>query len=145
MTVRVGTGSAAVDPSALRVAGVEPVRIMLGTGSTAVEVWRASVYPASATWSSTISTSLSTKASHTIAEAGSFLITHSVPMPSGAGTVTANIVGPWGTTSGSASTSTSIATTTRTLAVGNVINFQARCATPGSFSASGTWSIVKQS
>ena len=41
MPVRIGTGTGAVDPSALRVAGVEPTRIMVGTGSAAVEVWSA--------------------------------------------------------------------------------------------------------
>lgn len=41
MPVRIGTGSSAVDPSALRVAGVAPSKIMLGTGTSAVEVWTA--------------------------------------------------------------------------------------------------------
>ena len=41
MPVRIGTGTGAVDPSALRVAGVSPTRIMVGTGSAAVEVWSA--------------------------------------------------------------------------------------------------------
>ena len=41
MTVRIGTGSASVDPSALRVAGAAPSKIMLGTGSAAVQVWSA--------------------------------------------------------------------------------------------------------
>ena len=41
MTVRIGTGSAAVDPAELRVAGMAPSKIMLGTGSSSVEVWTA--------------------------------------------------------------------------------------------------------
>lgn len=45
MTVRIGTGSAAVDPSTFRVGGVLPSRIMLGTGTAAVEVWPPPLVP----------------------------------------------------------------------------------------------------
>lgn len=72
MTVRIGTGSAAVDPSALLVAGVAPSKIMLGTGTGAVEVWAAR-YVATITGpavSATSSTSLSLVLSHTVTGGG---------------------------------------------------------------------------
>lgn len=39
MSVKVGTGSGAVDLSTVRVGGIETQKIMLGTGTSAVEVW----------------------------------------------------------------------------------------------------------
>lgn len=41
--VRIGTGTAAVDPSALRLAGVAPSKIMMGTGAGAEQVWPTAV------------------------------------------------------------------------------------------------------
>ena len=133
-----------MDPSALRVAGVEPTRIMVGTGSTAVEVWSATIYPQSGTWpASGMDTSLTTYATHTINENGTYTISHDVTKTSGSSTVVAAIAGPWGTTSGSASSGTSTASTVRTLSQGNVVSFQASRGGSISNFASGSWSIVK--
>lgn len=48
MPVKVGTGSGAVDPSVLHLGGAEAQKIMVGTGSSAVEAW-ANFYEASGT------------------------------------------------------------------------------------------------
>ena len=144
MPVRIGTGTGAVDPSALRVAGVEPTRIMVGTGSAAVEVWSASIYPQSGTWGPVAMTgSATTYATHTINEPGTYTIAHDVTRTSGSGSVVAAIAGPWGTTSGSQVLGTSTASTVRTLSQGDVINFQASRSGSLSNNASGAWSITK--
>ena len=127
----------------VRVAGVQAQRVMLGTGSTAVEVWSASVYPLTGTWGPlTIQDfGLVTWASHTITEPGSFTITHTATLSLGAN---AGITTPAGTVTGNPVHSNggiSTATTTVTLSVGAVVQFQ----TNGGYltTASGTWSITK--
>ena len=125
----------------VRVAGVQAQRVMLGTGSIAVEVWSASIYPLTGTWGPLTVNEFNwvTRASHTITESGTFIITHVGTMPVG-GTV--NIVTPAGTVTGDLSgAGTSTATTTVTLNAGNVVQFQ----TIGLYglTASGTWSITK--
>ena len=47
MSVKVGTGSGAVDLSTLRLGGAEAQKIMVGTGSSAIEAWSSSLYWAS--------------------------------------------------------------------------------------------------
>ena len=142
MPIKIGTGSSAVDLSNLKVAGVEPTRIMVGTGSTAVEVWSASIYPLSGTWgpSSVVSFSYITWDSHTIAESGSYTLTHTITRASGSGGLTSRIAGPWGNSTGN-SGSTSTVTTTRTLNAGDTISFQVGQSTSGT--ATGSWSVVK--
>lgn len=79
MPVRVGTGSSAVDLSALRVAGVAPSKIMLGTGTSAVEAWSARP---TGSWSGgelILSQNLETTLlSHTVSAPGRASITGSV-------------------------------------------------------------------
>ena len=112
------------------------------TGQTSWTHTYPSAYPQSGTWQSSLTTSATTYASHTIAESGTYTITHSVDRIGSSGTLQAFIQGPWGTTSGSLSSSTSTASTTRTLTAGNVINFQA-LRSIGPHTGSGSWSIVK--
>ena len=126
----------------VRVAGVQAQRVMLGTGSTAVEVWAASIYPLSGTWGPLTMNEyfMATRASHTIIESGTFTITHIGALPQDA---RVNIVTPSGTVTGNQAPGgggTSIATTTVTLSVGAVVQFQA---SGYGRNASGTWSITK--
>lgn len=98
-----------------------------------------SIYPMSGEWSGLPATP-QVMESHTIAEAGSFTIRHEVtghglPFSWGA------IRGPWGATSGT-DADPSIATVTRTLAVGAVIDFMGGSGLT-TFQVTGSWSIMK--
>ena len=79
MPIKIGTGSSAVDLSNLKVAGVEPSRIMVGTGSGAVEVWP-SRYTATVTGPNTTPTrdEWVPVVSHTVTSLGVSLISGSV-------------------------------------------------------------------
>ena len=116
--------------------GTAPVKkIMRGT----VEVWSSSPYPVSGTWQSPLTASAATYADHTIADDGSYTLTHTV---TGGGQYTnAMIADPYGSTSGPLGPP-STATLTRTLAAGDLIRFLAAALAP-SGTASGSWSIVK--
>ena len=126
------------EPSAIYRGTVPVKKIMRGT----VEVWSAtppSIYPVSGTWNSALTNSVATYADHTIAEDGSYTLTHTVT--GGSLNTSAAIAGPWGTTNGSAGASSTV-TTTRTLAAGDLIKFQAVGFILSGI-ASGSWSIVK--
>ena len=127
-----------LEPSAIYRGTVPVKKIMRGT----IEVWSAtspSVYPVSGTWNSAITSSATTYASHTIAEDGAYTITHTVT--GGGMYMTALIDGPWGSTTGPFGPP-STATTTQTLAAGDLIEFRAGALIP-SGAAFGSWSIVK--
>ena len=132
--IRIGTGTSAVDPSALRVAGVSPSKIMLGTGSAAVEVWSASPYPATGAFEIVNGAAFQPYEvfSHTVVESGNFTAT----ITRESGEVTAY---QWTLNGGSATTGP-----TRTftgLSVGDTI--VAGAIHTGAMNLSGTWSVVK--
>lgn len=107
----------------------------------AVEMWSASAYPASGSWQATLTATGVTYAAHTVSESGTYAISHTV---TGAGQYTvAYIRGPLSTNSVQGDVGPpSTASTTRALAVGDVIEFRANSLSP-SGNSTGSWSITK--
>lgn len=142
MSIKIGTGSAAVDLSSLRASGIAVNRVMVGTGSAAVAAWVNTIYPLFGSWGSlTFSGTRRVQFTHVIAETGTYSFSHMVSRTGGAGSIRAHITGPWGTTSGSSSTSTSSASTTgRALTAGQTIYMESDGLNNTS---SGTWTIAK--
>ena len=133
MAIRRGSST----PSAIYRGATAVQKVMRGT----VEVWAATIYPQSGTWGpQSLPSSRATYASHTIAETGSYTITHAVTRTAGFGSVRGHIAGPWGSTDGPSTTPTSTASTTQSLTAGQVVNMDA---TGGNNTGSGSWSIVK--
>lgn len=125
--------------------GVTPTKIMRGTVPVkriyrgGVMVWP---YPAVGTWGPlSLTTSQTTYASHTFVEAGSYTVTHTVY---GANTnlrARINWSGGFEVSTSADGTSSTISTT-RSFAIGAVVDFAA-FHTSGSGTARGTWRIVK--
>lgn len=132
----------------LRRGGQAVKKIMRGTTAVkkvyrgTVLVWASTIYPQSGSWGPTaLSTGYTTVSDHTVAEDGTYTLTHTIPSTAGVN-VTARIVGPWGTTTGNAAPNigeSSTATTSQTITAGAAIQFQAA----GSGSNTGSWSITK--
>lgn len=145
MTLMYGQGGGSGDPITMppddyRLGGVRPLKLMLGTGTTAVEMW-ANIYPVSGSWPSTSTSSeFSTYGSHTIAASGTYTVTLTVIRTFGALTVTSRLSGLGGTLDGPSSTTSTVATT-RDFPMGSVITFQASGS--NGLSASGSWSVVR--
>lgn len=123
-------------------------KIMRGTTAVkkvyrgTVLIWEATIYPQSGTWGPTaLSTGYTAVATHTVAETGTYTLTHTIPSTAGAN-VTVRIAGPWGTSTGNlvpTAGGSSTVTTSQTITAGAAIQFQAA----GSGSNTGSWSITK--
>ena len=119
--------------------GTSPVkRVYRGT----TLVWEPTIYPQSGSWGPTaLETAYITVASHTIAETGTYTLTHTIPT-TGGGNVITRVTGPWGSSTGNLAPTiggSSTVTTSQSLTAGASIAFQAS----GSGPNSGTWSITK--
>ena len=134
------SGTPGYNASVTVTATAQPGYELVGTASWSHTF--SSAYPVSGSWPTrTLSTAFRTESSHTITEPGIYTISHEVTRESGFIPVQSRISGPWGNTVGTQG-NTSTALTTQTLAVGQIVNFQAIAGINGQ-SGSGTWSIVK--
>ena len=133
MGVRRGTAT----PSKVYRGTVPVKKIMRGT----VEVWSASIYPLSGTWTGTVAPYAEGTATHTIVEAGNYTLTWEVNSTNGA-FAEAQIRTPTGSSSGGY-VNPSRATYTGALSPGNVVTFAYFNADVISANAVGSWSIVK--
>ena len=126
--------------------GATPTRIMRGTAAVA-RVYRGTSmvwpYPAVGAWGPlSLTTSQTTYASHTFIEAGSYTITHTAYGDNPALRVRINWAAGEFALGSNYSGGSVTASTTRTFAVGDVVDFAA-FHTSGSGTARGTWRIVK--
>lgn len=137
MTVRL----AGVEAHDIMVAGVQALKVMVGTGSAAVETWYRT---ARGSFETTLSATITTYATHTIIDAGTYTITYTVTTITGstshvratlAATGMETISGPMG--------SPSTITVTVPFAAGATINFRASVALGYSATARCEWSVAK--
>lgn len=141
MPVRFGNTT----PKGFRFGSTTVKRLALG----AVQIWVNTIYPQTGSWYGVSggNTGFTDRATHTIAEPGSYtLYIEARTYVNQFNNTQARISGPWGTVTGSSVTKSasgpspwSTATTTQTLAVGDLIRFQ----TSTTSATEGSWSIVK--
>lgn len=133
-------GQAAVE--AIMVADVAARRVMVGVGNAAVEAWYA---PARGEFTRDLTNIITTYATHTIIDAGTYTITYRLTTNTGStsqiratldGSSFEQILGQMG--------SPSVITTTQTLPAGATLSFRASVALGFSANATGAWSVVKQ-
>ena len=133
---------------AIRRGTATPTKVYRGTAVVqriyrgAVQVWQAAPYPASGAWGPTaITNTQTTYASHTFVEAGSFTVTHTAYGSNTDLRVRINWSGGFKVSTSADGTSSTISTT-RTFAIGDVVDFAA-FHTSGSGTVNGTWTITK--
>lgn len=132
---------AGVDIADVKVGGVQAQRVMVGTGTTAVEAWSASAYPVSGTWGpSALAPGGAQYGSHTMTESGTFTVTHTLTAAADGALALIDIGGVFTTSAGTTSQNRTVtATATVTLAPDDAVSFWAG----GSGTGTGTWTVTK--
>lgn len=128
-------------PADYRLAGAQPLKLMLGTGSAAVEVWYRT---ARGSFETPLNASITTYSTYTVPEAGTYLITYALTTLTGSTSQIRATLAASGmeTISGPMGSPSQIAQTVA-LAAGATINFRASVALGFSASGRGEWSVAK--
>lgn len=136
MTVKIGMGGSALDLKDAKVWGYQANKIMVGTGTSAVEVWSSITYPLEGQWGPLeLGQGEHVMGTHKITHDGVYRIVHTIPE----GTAVAAIRHPYGDVIGTFN-APSVAETYETFVAGDVIEFGAAVLV-GTPVVSGTWSV----
>ena len=136
MTVKIGMVGPALDLKDAKVWGYPANKIMVGTGTSAVEVWSSITYPLEGSWGPLeLGQGEHVMGTHVITHDGLYRIVHTIPE----GTAIAAIRHPYEDVIGTFN-APSVAETYETFVAGDVIEFGAAVLV-GTPVVSGTWSV----